>query len=319
MEKHFSTRQVAARDRQGYWLDVLRGAYGGMDSAVPDEAGFFADMRLRRFRNLCLSRFTYSPVTLTRHVGHIRRADDEMVLFSFQLSGKRDVDQDGRTAKVGAGDVAIYDSTRPYQLRFSEPAETLLAQLPREQFMRRMGRTEVFTAKTLSRQNPLMDAVKRFLVDLHANVDNGEPATSAKLEVCGIELLLAALSAESGEAVPQPMSRVASLYRLKSYIDAHLHDNRLTPDEVAAACGVSPRHQRSLFAGEGDSPAAYIWAQRLRRCKRDLADPRMRDRRISDIAFSWGFGDMAHFSHMFRKSESMSARDYRERHAICGD
>jgi transcriptional regulator GlxA family with amidase domain len=45
----------------------------------------------------------------------------------------------------------------------------------------------------------------------------------------------------------------------------------------------------------------------------------MSERRISDIAFSWGFGDMAHFSHMFRKAESMSARDYREKHAVCVD
>jgi AraC-like DNA-binding protein len=319
MEKHFSTRQVAARDRQGYWVDVLRGPYGGMDSAVLDEARFSADMHLRTFGDLSVARFIYSPLTLTRRASHIRRADDEMVLFSFQLAGKREVDQDGRTAKVGAGDVAIYDSTRPYQQRFGESSETLLAQLPREQFMRRMGRSELFTAKTLSSQKPLMGAVKRFLVDLHANVDNPAPTTLQSLESCGVELLLTALSAESGEAIPQPTSRVALLYRLKSYIDAHLHDPRLTPDEVAVSCGVSPRHQRSLFAAEGDSPAAYIWAQRLRRCKRDLANPRMSERRISDIAFSWGFGDMAHFSHMFRKAESMSARDYREKHAVCVD
>lgn len=318
MEKRFSTRHVAARDRVAYWSEVLRGAYVAMDCNVSDKASFSADMHVRRFGHLSLSRFTYDPLTLTRGDSHIRRTDNELVLFGFQLRGHRHIEQDGRAAEVSPGDVAVFDSTRPCEIRFGDHSEALSAHLPREQFIRRMGRTESFTAKRLSGQNPLVGTVRRFLVDLHTNVDNRDPTIAARLEECGIELLLTALTFENCEATPQPVSRVASLYRLKSFIDTHLHDNRLTPGQVAAACNVSPRHQRSLFAAEGSSPANYIWSQRLRRCKRDLADPRLSHRQISDIAYAWGFGNMTHFSHIFRKSEGITAREYREKHAISG-
>ena len=44
----------------------------------------------------------------------------------------------------------------------------------------------------------------------------------------------------------------------------------------------------------------WIWAQRLDGVHADLSDPTCADRTISDIAFSWGFGDASHFSRAFR-------------------
>ncbi len=317
MEKRFSTKQVAARDRRAYWIEAVRSAYGRVDCEIPD-TNFSADVHERSFGQLRLSRVERDARTISRSASQIGAVDNEFLQFGFQLTGRAYLDQDGRATTIGSGDVKIFDTTRPFLLRSDERCVTLVAQLPRKQFTRRMGRIELFTGNALSCQNPLVQTVRRFLIDLHANIDNQEPTTSARLEECAVELLLTALNVERGERTPRQSSRVATLYRLRSYIDAHLHDHRLTPDQVAAGCGVSPRHQRFLFAAEGDSPAAYIWAQRLRRCKRDLADPRLRDRNISDIAYAWGFGDMTYFSHMFRKSEGMSARDYRERHAIAG-
>jgi len=50
------------------------------------------------------------------------------------------------------------------------------------------------------------------------------------------------------------------------------------------------------MAAEQTSFRSYVQVQRLERCRRDLSDPAHAARHISDIAFAWGFNDLAHFS-----------------------
>jgi len=52
--------------------------------------------------------------------------------------------------------------------------------------------------------------------------------------------------------------------------------------------------------------------QRLERCRRDLLDPAHAARHISDIAFAWGFNDLAHFSRIFKQRFGASPREWRE-------
>jgi len=44
----------------------------------------------------------------------------------------------------------------------------------------------------------------------------------------------------------------------------------------------------------------WIWGMRLDRCRNDLASPALAARSIGEIAFYWGFNDVAHFSRAFR-------------------
>jgi AraC-like DNA-binding protein len=50
-------------------------------------------------------------------------------------------------------------------------------------------------------------------------------------------------------------------------------------------------------------------------CRSDLANPSMKQRTITEIAFGWGFSDSAHFSHCFRKQFGLSPRAFRSQAA----
>ncbi|WP_017522391.1 helix-turn-helix domain-containing protein [Pusillimonas noertemannii] len=41
-------------------------------------------------------------------------------------------------------------------------------------------------------------------------------------------------------------------------------------------------------------------------------------RRVSEIAYAWGFNSIAHFSRVFRARYGMSPFEYRELHAVKG-
>ena len=75
--------------------------------------------------------------------------------------------------------------------------------------------------------------------------------------------------------------------------------------------------QQALFAEEDDTVSSYIRRERLEGCRRQLADPQWQEHSITEIAFSWGFNNAAHFARAFRGQFGMSARDFRKR-ALAG-
>jgi transcriptional regulator GlxA family with amidase domain len=62
---------------------------------------------------------------------------------------------------------------------------------------------------------------------------------------------------------------------------------------------VSVRQLHRLFAREGLTFAGWVREQRLRRCRDDLADPRLSHLTVAEIAARWGFRSAAHFSRAF--------------------
>jgi AraC-like DNA-binding protein len=105
--------------------------------------------------------------------------------------------------------------------------------------------------------------------------------------------------------------------RILRFIDAHLGEQTLSPTVIAEAMGISVRHLHRVFSVTGCTVGDYIRVLRLDQCRKDLADARLLDRSITEIAFARGFSDAAHFSHSFRKQFGISARALRAQSATC--
>jgi AraC-like DNA-binding protein len=113
-----------------------------------------------------------------------------------------------------------------------------------------------------------------------------------------------------GEDIPvQPGSELG--WRIRGFIDAHISDPMLGPFEVASAIGISVRHVHRIFSVTGSTLGDYIRSRRLEQCRQDLANPHFDEKTITEIAFSRGFCDAAHFSHAFRKQFGISPRCFR--------
>jgi AraC-like DNA-binding protein len=91
-------------------------------------------------------------------------------------------------------------------------------------------------------------------------------------------------------------------------IDESAHD-ALDLDAAASAAGLSTFHFLRVFSGVlGVTPHQYLVRSRLRRAARLLADE---ERRISDIAFDVGFGDLSNFVRTFRRAAGVTPRAWR--------
>jgi len=186
-----------------------------------------------------------------RTPSRIARASEDFVLVALGNSGVNGVFQDGREAVVSAGQFVIYDTTRPYELRFDDGFSQTIFQMPRKLLQQRIGSFDMLTATTFSNDRPLERLAYEFLLGMSKTIDHVDPATASRLMDQGLDLVAMAFADRMHQRSPdQSFHRSALLYRLKNYILTHLRDPELSMPRAAAATGISPRYASDLMAAE---------------------------------------------------------------------
>lgn len=106
-------------------------------------------------------------------------------------------------------------------------------------------------------------------------------------------------------------SRKIMRERVKSFVRRNLRNSGLSIDDIARTFHCTKRYLHKVFSEEECSLNQYIWDLRLAGCYRDLANPDLLDRSITEIAFGWGFRSTPHFSRVFRRRFGVSPSAYR--------
>ena len=88
-------------------------------------------------------------------------AGASMVGYVLPVYGVNGVFQDGREAIVSAGQFVLYDTTRPYELRFDDSFSQTIFQMPRKLLQQRVGSFDGLTATTFAGDRPLEPVGRR--------------------------------------------------------------------------------------------------------------------------------------------------------------
>ena len=299
--------------RLAVWQDIVCDTFVGLDCQSDMHDGFWGSVSQSTIGPATCTRVDSCAQRVLRTPSRIARASEDFVLVTLGTSGVNGVFQDGREAIVSAGQFVIYDTTRPYELRFDDSFSQTIFQMPRKLLQQRIGSFDTLTATTFSGDRPLERLAYEFLLGMSKTIDHVDPATAARLLDQGLDLVAMTFAERMRErSADQSFHRSALLYRLKNYILTHLRDPELSMPRAAAAIGISPRYASDLMAAEQNSFRSYVQAQRLERCKRDLSDPAQVARHVGEIAFACGFNDLAHFSRIFKQRFGVSPREWRE-------
>ncbi|WP_307795352.1 helix-turn-helix domain-containing protein [Actinacidiphila acididurans] len=263
-----------------------------------------------------------TPASVLRTERLIRRGDPEMLSVILPVNGGLAVSQSGRETVVGRDQLALYDSSRPFEIRVaaaggmttvvSAHAPRALLELPQARFGRLLARP-----LPAGRGSGFGGLLTQLLTDVTGDADTFAPTDLARLGGITHDLLTALVAhhLDAEAAVPDPAHQHTLLLRIDSFVQQHLHDAALSPAAIAAAHHISVSHLHRLFAPRGTTVAASIRRQRLERARRDLADPALLDMPVHRIATRWGFTGHSTFTRAFRAAYGAPPRDYRHQTA----
>lgn len=100
--------------------------------------------------------------------------------------------------------------------------------------------------------------------------------------------------------------------RANAYISDNLRDTELSVGTIATSVGLSPGYLQQIYRTvTGLTVAQSILDRRLAHCRKELADPSLREESITAILFRWGFSESSSFSRALRRAFGVSPRQYR--------
>jgi AraC-like DNA-binding protein len=310
--------EVPAADRLDFVQDMTNRTWVPMECRIDNRLAYSGEFRATGLGAMQVVVMDIMPITVRRTPQLISQADPDMLKMVLVCGGNPCVvEQDGNQAYLSAGEFALYDTRRPYQVSCGvggqRPLQMMTFMFPPALLPLSRSGLKGLTALRIPANAGLGDLTSQFLLQLARNVDHYSPAEAARLSTAALEVLATRLAREldaRGWATPEAQ-RHAQLTTIQAFIHQHLGDAQLTPATIAAAHHISLRSLHQLFHDEGLTVAGWIRLRRLEGCRRDLADPALDHRPVAAIAARWGFSSAADFSRAFRGAHGLPPAAYR--------
>jgi AraC-like DNA-binding protein len=255
-----------------------------------------------------------SPFEVSRGPAQIKRLDwqDWIWLYQELSDGAvfRHGDNDFATRR---GDLLLTDPTVPFSCRPYSTHDYRRWFLPRRWIEPHLPRGHRPLSVQLADDAGLYRLVRSYLAALDEAIDSLEADKLPAVIDNFCRLLALACGATTGSAMGSPREavRAARLRQVRDYVERHLSDPELSPARAAAAAHISVRQLHLLFEPTGASFAQHVLARRLQECRAALESPAHRGRTVTDIAFAWGFNNLASFYRAFRRAFGVGPGDVR--------
>lgn len=305
----WSTREAQPAARYANWQEALDASHHAwrLDDRAPVD--FRADIASTIVSDLKIVQCACDPCRGSRGGSEI--GADREAFFGLLLvqDGCEEVTVGAKTFSIEPGMGLLWDSTAPIRFRLLSPIRKLTVFLGQ-------GRLLCAAPNSLDRLGVTLDwrhgvgavagAYVRALSAEAAHIDADRGPAAA-------EMLLHLISGDLDQPGAAPLSSAQArlLARVDAHVEAQLDDVDLGPQSIAAELGISVRSLHLLYSRRGATVSRHILERRLERCRRDLVIEQRAS--ITEIAFRWGFNDMAHFSRAFRRQYGETASAYRGR------
>ncbi|MCQ0021832.1 helix-turn-helix domain-containing protein [Streptomyces somaliensis DSM 40738] len=311
------TTRLPLRERQEAWIETTALASVTQRFTFQEPDAFRARIDIGHLGSSQLSMLSYERLRSQRTPRLIRQSDPEVYQIALIMSGCQVIEQNGRRAALGPGELVLFDSSRPFDGWVDTDggrARSVIFQFPKTTVPLR----EKDIADLYARPLPARQGIGSLLNDLLSGVikahDGLTPYDTVRLGNTASDLttaLLAHYSEAMASVCPETRHHVLFI-QATEFIGRHLHDQALGPTLVSAAQCVSTRHLHRVFKQAGTSVAAYIREQRLNRCRQDLVNPSLQSLPIGAIGARWGFSRHSVFTRTFRTAFGVSPSEYRD-------
>ena len=304
----WSTKAIEADRPFGSWTEDLADAFVPLEPRKIAEQPFQGTISRTDVASIQISRVEATKHVVLRLRSHIARSIGDVYFVNLQLDGVGRYTQRGHEQICGPGDLAIVDTTEPFEIAncrnfslfcFAVPRQLLpgaLAERPRL----RLSATEAGRAlsRTLSGHAELC---------LRSEPNSGISAFGAQHVV---DLISHAPGILEGRS-PERAGLSVLLSMMLDHIDRHVDDPELCAATLAQKFHCSQRYVHKLFSTTGRSVGEHVNGQRILVCTRNLLDHAHRRATIAEVAFNAGFRDLSYFNRLFKRSTGVAPREFR--------
>lgn len=305
-----STASVHPRDRFDYWHEAACKAMVPFECRPRDLSTFEGEITALPFAGAFLTIASNNGLSTWRTSRQLAQSKNS-VFICAQISGSTRISQNGRDVVLKAGDLTLVDNAAASTFECSTGCKKFMLEIERRNCEARLGRIGQLTTRRIDGSSGAGALVSNFIqllpVQLALLSDTAQKQISYQLT----DLVALALAEGDGGSTARSSGRLISLLRLKAVVDANLTNPNVTCEELAADAGISVRYANQLLEAEETSLQRLLFTRRLEKCQDALADPAQAHRQISDIAYSWGFGDVSHFGRLFKSTTGLTPRTYR--------
>lgn len=293
-DRHWSTDEVADRPFS-YWVDTVCDRFLELDIDSPVREHFHARLDQTELGPATASWLYADAQRVRRTAAKIARSHPSFLLMQLR-AGRVEIRQAGRITPLHPGECILLDGAQPYEVECPEATRSCVLRLSDDWLRRWVKSPERLAARHFAGagwSGALCAAVASLDIDScdHLALPRGEVADHIAA------LLKLALGQEARDSAGGQHLRERLMCALRN----GLADPDLSPAAVAAEHHISVRTLHYAFAEASTSFVEELMQARLQRGRELLADPRLLDVPVIEVAARCGFTDPSHFARRFRR------------------
>ena len=302
------TEAVSDDLKADHWNAMFGQLWGAQNlRALHRDGQIKGSLHSRRIGALTFNRIEFGNQQFERARSRRDAETEPFYSLSFPERGSAEIEIGDAASRLLPQNAYLLNNGLTARLRVAEEYSTFNIKIPYSALEHRLGRKTDILSRTIVQPDAIYHMMQRLITSLLQNVDQLDERgaafmTNQMLDTIAFFLVSGGTDSDDSLALQAVRARVLAL------LDAGYRDATLTPQKIAAACGISRSYLYKVFA-DGPSVMERLKARRLD-AARGMIETNAAGRSLTQIAYACGFGSSAEFSKQFKSAYGVPPSKY---------